>query len=227
MKTGSVLLVSVTLAIIFLAGCGLAGQRREVINYTTHAFCKLEERPNLSIYAPWDKKTRRIKLPPNGSIKIRDRGEKYILNIWTCDGRYMISNYNHRPEPGEPWILGEMDVWDSQQKYKPTPMATRIPVVLTIINDTGRDICSVRFSRWREPYQFSDNVLTRTMIPGDQIVLREPEDINWGIYVLKIYFCDETEYLTEAVVFEEIMAITLRGAEQDAHDLLVEKEGVE
>ena len=218
------------IAFLFLVLGGLfaactSSEKIIVINNTSHTFCKVERTPNLSIYAPWQKKTSRIRLHPGETVSLSGGDENHILYLLTCDERYMVSNYRQRPEPGEPWVLTDSMVADMAIEFVPTPMATRIPVVLTIINDTGRDICSVRFSRWREPYQFSDNVLTRTMIPGDQIVLREPEDINWGTYVLKIYFCDETEYLTEAVVFEEIMAITLRGEEFDTLDLLTERRG--
>ncbi len=216
------------LVAVFLAGCGLRGQRREVINYTDHAFCRVEEVPNLSIYAPWDKKTKHIKLPPNGSITIRDRGEKYILHIWSCDGRYMVSNYNHRPESDDPWILSEMDVWDTQEKYEPTPRPTRTPAVVTLKNETGKSICSLRLSppEWKG-YQFGENILGDVWEPGQQIVLHEPAQIRFAVYALGIDLCDGTGYITEEISCDSIMTVTLRGAEQDTHGLLVERQGDE
>jgi len=207
---------------ILLAGCGLAGQRREVINYTTYTFCKLEETPNLSIYAPWQKKTRRIKLPPNGSITIRDRGKDYILYLISCDGRYVADNYMSWPEPGEPWIV--VNATDLESLHAPPPKPTRTPAVVTIKNGTEKDICSVQFSRWREPFQFNNNILDQTMPPDYQIELKEPEDIKWGTFVIKVGFCNGNEYITKQVTFADIMTITLRGEEQDARDLSVERE---
>ena len=217
-------LVAMILATIFLAGCGFGGQRREVINYTSYTFCKVEERPNLSIYAPWQKKTRRIELPPNGSITIRDRGKDYILSVWSCDGRYMISNYNHRPEPGEPWYLGESDVWDSQREHIPKPKPTRTPAVVTIKNGTEKDIRSIELSLRKKPYKFSLSILDDILQDGAQIVLYEPQDIKYSTNVLKITFCDGNEYITQQVTFSDIITITLRGEEQDTRDLLVERE---
>ena len=207
---------------ILLAGCGLAGQRREVINYTTYTFCKLEETPNLSIYAPWQKKTRRIKLPPNGSITIRDRGKDYILYLISCDGRYVADNYMSWPEPGEPWIV--VNATDLESLHAPPPKPTRTPAVVTIKNGTGRDICSIRLGYPREPDSFGNNLLKQSMPSGHQIVLHEPEEIEYAVYVLQIQFCDGKDYETKAITFADIMTITLRGEEQDTRDLSVERE---
>ena len=54
-----VVFLLVLAVMLFLAACGSGGQQREVVNHSHHTFCKVEETSNLSIFAPWQKKTRR------------------------------------------------------------------------------------------------------------------------------------------------------------------------
>jgi len=114
------LLVNFSLVLLILAGCAPSppDQRREVINHTPYTFCKVVETPNLSIYLPWQKKTHRIELPPNGRTVIRDRGREYILRLYTCDDHYMVSNLRHWTELGEPWVLTEDMVLDMKATGK-------------------------------------------------------------------------------------------------------------
>ena len=197
----------------------------KVINNTSYTFCKVKQTPNLSVYAPWQKKISRIKLHPGETISLSGGDENHILYLFTCDDRYVVSNYNHRPNPGEPWVLTDDIVSDIEEAPNPTPIPTRTPVNLTIANGTGKDVCSIQFSRRREPLQFSENILTQTMSLGDEIVLHEPKDIEWGTFVIKISFCDGSDYVTEAVVFENVMTIILRGEVFDTHDLRIERQG--
>jgi len=223
MKRGYSLLLFLALAGL-LAACTSSG-KVTIINKTSHTFCKAERTPNLSIYAPWQKRTYRINLPPGRKVKLADVDKEHILYLSTCDDRYVISNYLEWPKHGEPWVLTDDKVTDMEVPYNPTPKPTRIPVVLTIVNDAGKDICSLQLASRRKPYIFGDNILAQAMAPGEQIILTEPEHIMWGSYVINVHLCDDDEYITEEVTFEGIMTIRLRGAEPDAHDLLIEKQG--
>lgn len=224
MKRGYSLLLFLALAGL-LAAC-TSSDKVTIINKTSYAFCKMERTPNLSIYAPWQKNTQRIHLPPGETAFLSGGDKEHVLRLRTCDGRYYVSNFRFRPEPGEPWILTDDMIIDRDIEYHPTPRPTRIPIVLTIVNDAGKDICSLRLALRLKPYKFGDNILAQAMAPGGQIVLTEPEHITWGTYVINVHFCDDDEYITEEVTFEGIMTVRLRGAEPDAHDLLIEKQGV-
>ena len=214
------------LSLLFLAlfatllfGCSASGKKVTVINNTTHTFCKVERKPNLSIYFPLQKRTHRIRLRPGETTSLSGGDEKHILHLITCGGRYAISNW---PEYDDPWVLTDAMLADLEAEYIPTPLPTRVPAVVTIVNNTGKDICSIQLARWRKPYQFNGNILERTWSPGEQIVLAEPQDIHWGTYVVRVHFCDGDEYITEAVTFEGIMTVTLRGEAQDSESLLIE-----
>ena len=204
-----------------LSGCSASGKKVTVVNNTTHTFCKVERTPNLSIYFPLQKRTHRIRLHPGETASLSGGDEKHILRLRTCDGRYYVSNLHFRPEPGEPWILTDDMIIDRNIEYHHTPMPTRVPAVVTIVNNTGKAICSTQFSL-RLKNNFGDNILERTWSPGEQIVLAEPQDIHWGTYVVRVHFCDGDEYITEAVTFEGIMTVTLRGEAQDSESLLIE-----
>ncbi len=201
-----------------LVGCSASGKKVTVINNTTHTFCKVERTPNLSIYFPLQKRTHRIRLRPGETASLSGGDEKHILYLITCGGRYAISNW---PEYDDPWVLTDAMLADLEAEYSPTPMPTRIPAVVTIVNNTGKDICSMQFSL-RRKNNFGDNILERAWSPGEQIVLAEPRDIYWGTYVIRVHYCNGEEYITEAVTFEEIMTVTLRGEAQDSESLLIE-----
>jgi len=224
MKKQGMLAIIFTLAIMLLAGCGLAGQRLEVINDTSYTFCKVEQTPNLSVYAPWQKRTKHIRLRPGEKISLSGGDKKHILYLETCDGHYGVSNYDRWPDPGEPWIIDEGILWDRTKKYVPKPKPTRTPAVVTIKNGTEKDICSIELSLRKKPYKFSPSILDDILQDGAQIVLYEPQDIKYSTNVLKITFCDGNEYITQQVTFSDIITITLRGEEQDTRDLLVERE---
>ena len=215
--------ISLLLLLISSAAC-FSSDTVTVVNNTSYTFCKVERTPNLSVYFPPQKITHRIRLHPGETASLSGGDEKHILRLRTCDGRYYVSNLHFRPEPGEPWILTDDMIIDRNIEYHHTPMPTRVPAVVTIVNNTGKAICSTQLSL-RSKNKFGDNIMERTWSPGEQIVLAEPRDIHWGTYVIKVHYCNGEEYITEAVTFEEIMTIILRGEEPDTHDLLIKKQG--
>ena len=210
--------VVLLLLLISVAACS-SSDKITVVNNTSYTFCKVERTPNLSVYFPLQKRAHRIRLHPGETTSLSGGDKKHILHLSTCDGRYVAGNW---PEYDDPWILTDDMLADMEAEYIPTPLPTRVPAVVTIVNHTGKAICSTQFSL-RLKNKFGDNILARAWSPGEQIVLAEPRDIHWGTYVIKVHYCNGDEYITEAVTFEEIMTIILRGEESDAHNLLIEK----
>ena len=219
-------LAAMILATIFLAGCGFGDQHLKVINDTSYTFCKIVRFPDRSINAPWSGKITKVKLPPGESISIKEDRETFLIDIFTCDDRFVITKQPFdRNESGDSWILANEDLIDRTAKYEPTPKPTRMPAMVTIKNRTEKDICSLRLSppKWMG-YQFGENILNNTLRPGAQMTLHEPEQIKYATYAIGVGFCDGTEYITKEATFADIMTITLRGEEQDTRDLLVERE---
>ena len=221
-----VILVIIMLWILLSAACTPSQGNFKIINRTELTFCKIIRFPDRSINAPWSGKTTRVKLPPGESVFIREDRETFLIDILTCDGRFAITKQPFdRNELGDSWVLTNKDLIDRTEKYEFTSKPTRTPAVVTIKNETGKDICSLRLSppEWMG-YQFGENILSDTLHPGAQVILHEPEQIKYATYALSIEFCDGTEYITKEVTFADVITITLRGAEQDTSDLLVKRE---
>ena len=215
------LLLALTVALLLSACIGGKDDVVTVTNDTPYTFCKVEQTPNLSIYAPWQVKTRVILLRPGKSLSLSGGDEEHILHLETCDGHYGVSNYGHWPEPGEPWVITEDSLWDRTKEYVSTPHPTRIPAVVTLQNETGKAICSLQLSppEWMG-YQFGENILDAPLQPGETLTLREPEQIKYATYAIGVTPCDGDQYVTDPVTFQYKTTIILRGAPLDTQENL-------
>jgi hypothetical protein len=223
----------IVLVIIFIlwfflgAACVPSSGNFEIINHTDVSFCKIVRFPDKSINAPWSGKITKIKLSPGKSIFIEENRETFLIDIFTCDDRFVITKQPFdRNRLGDSWILTNNSLIGRVSEYDPTPRPTRTPAVVTIKNETGKNICSLRLSppEWMG-YEFGENILGDVWQTDEQVVLHEPEQIKYATYALGVGFCDGTGYTTKEVTFEDIMTIALRGPDQDIHDLLAEKQG--